>query len=287
MCSLYVPTSVKSHKQYNINIYIPYISQPKQLINKWGPKLRPPCTAIPVNTLITSRLNCCNSLLHGRLWKPLHKLQLVQNAAACIITRTPSTEHITPALQQLHWLPIKSCIHFKILLLTFKILHNLAPSYLDELIYIHTPSRTLRSSSTIQLFTPSTNQTTMSVWIASLSHLTGCVWPLSKKFCFPPHPFVCWLVCHHDYKKTAEHVTWLLKEREETEPESELSSLYLDLKLFLRAFFYVLYGHHKIKWMRLIRNILDQVVDWMGKPCSEYTEHSSLVSGEVAGFVFT
>ena len=70
-----------------------------------------------------------------------------------------SDEHITPALQQLHWLPIKSCTDFKILLLTF--LHNLAPSYLAELIHIHTPSRTLRSSSTIQLFTPSANLTTM------------------------------------------------------------------------------------------------------------------------------
>ena len=63
--------------------------------------------------------------------------------------------------QQLHWLPIKSCIDFRILLLTFKILHNLAPSYLAELIHIYTPPCRLWSSSTIQLFTPSANQTTM------------------------------------------------------------------------------------------------------------------------------
>uniref|UniRef100_A0A671V9K1 Reverse transcriptase domain-containing protein n=1 Tax=Sparus aurata TaxID=8175 RepID=A0A671V9K1_SPAAU len=59
------------------------------------------------------------------------------------------------------YLPIKSRFNFKTLLLTFKILHNLAPSYLAELIHAHTPSRTLRSSSTIQLFTPSANLTTM------------------------------------------------------------------------------------------------------------------------------
>ena len=69
--------------------------------------------------------------------------KLVQNAAAHSITRTPFAEHTTPVLQQLHWLPIKSCIDFKILRLTFKILYNLPPSYLSELIHIHTPSHTI------------------------------------------------------------------------------------------------------------------------------------------------
>ena len=75
----------------------------------------------------------CNFLLFD-----LHKLQLIQNKAALIITRTPSIEHITPALQQLHWLPIKFRIDFKILLLTFKILHNLVPSYLWTYSHLHT-----------------------------------------------------------------------------------------------------------------------------------------------------
>ena len=56
-----------------------------------------------------------------------------------------------------------------ILLLTFKILHNLAPPYLAELIHTHTPSCTLWSSSTIQLFTTSANLITMGSWAFSRS----------------------------------------------------------------------------------------------------------------------
>ncbi len=63
----------------------------------------------------------------------------------------PSTEHISPVLQQLHWLPVKYRVEFKILLLTYKALHNLAPQYLSQLLHVYTPSRALRSSSSISL----------------------------------------------------------------------------------------------------------------------------------------
>ena len=77
-----------------------------------------------VNAFVTSRLDYCNSLLSGSSRKSLKTLQLVQNAAACVLTRTKKREHITPVLASLHWLPVKSRIEFKILLLTFKALNN-------------------------------------------------------------------------------------------------------------------------------------------------------------------
>ena len=44
-------------------------------------------------------------------------------------------DHITPVLINLHWLPVRYIINFKILLLTFKALYGMAPSYISELIY--------------------------------------------------------------------------------------------------------------------------------------------------------
>ena len=48
--------------------------------------------------------------------------------------------HITPLRAELHWLPVRSRIHYKILLITFKILHGLSPKYPSDLISIQQPS---------------------------------------------------------------------------------------------------------------------------------------------------
>ena len=52
---------------------------------------------------------------------------------------------------QLHWLPIAERIKFKVVLLTFKCLHDLSPSYNKELLTPYGPARMLRSSSTLLL----------------------------------------------------------------------------------------------------------------------------------------
>jgi len=54
--------------------------------------------------------------------RSLRRLQLVQNAAAGLLTATKKREHITPVLASLHWLPVRFTIDFKILMFVFKIL---------------------------------------------------------------------------------------------------------------------------------------------------------------------
>jgi len=51
---------------------------------------------------ISCRLDYCNLLLCGLPDTLLRKVQSVQNAAARLITRMPRTDHITPALCELH-----------------------------------------------------------------------------------------------------------------------------------------------------------------------------------------
>lgn len=109
-----------------------------------------------VHAFVSSKLDYCNSLLFNHPKTQLHRLQRMQNIAARIITLTRSSEHITPILKSLHWLPVKQRIHYKILLLTFRCLHNLAPVYLSDLLTPYTPSRALRSSEGNFLIEPNT-----------------------------------------------------------------------------------------------------------------------------------
>ncbi len=73
-------------------------------------------------------------------------LQYVQNSAACLITHTRKNDHITPILYHLHWLPVSLCINQKIIV-TYKTLHNLGPTYFSDLLLPYVPARSLRSSS--------------------------------------------------------------------------------------------------------------------------------------------
>ena len=47
-----------------------------------------------------------------------------------------SFHHISPVLQGLHWLPIKSSLVFKVPLYSLKAIHDLAPSYPADLLYV-------------------------------------------------------------------------------------------------------------------------------------------------------
>ena len=90
-------------------------------------------TELLIHSLVISRLDYGNGLLYGVSDKLLDKLQRVQNVAARVVVKASRYDHITPILKTLHWLPIRYRTEYKLLLLTFKALHHLAPSYLTTL----------------------------------------------------------------------------------------------------------------------------------------------------------
>ena len=77
--------------------------------------------------------------------------KLRRNAAARVVMLVPKFEHITPVMIELHLLPMRDGIIYKILLLIFKCLSGEAPTNLQKMIRWHIPRRTLRSSSELLL----------------------------------------------------------------------------------------------------------------------------------------
>ena len=86
-----------------------------------------------------------------KLWSPLSIL-----FSARMMFCAPKHCHIMPLHLQLHWLPIRLRIEFKILLFTFKVLQGSAPKYLIDLISVLPPSRynLRRNNKGILLSTP-------------------------------------------------------------------------------------------------------------------------------------
>ena len=107
-------------------------------------------------SLISSRLDYANSLLNGTSVSNLTKLQRIQNYAAKLVLQQPTNRSST-ALNCLHWLPVKHRINFKLLALTYKLLHSGTPSYLAHKLHVYIPARDLRSTDQDLLVQPHTS----------------------------------------------------------------------------------------------------------------------------------
>jgi hypothetical protein len=116
---------------------------------------RPIATTL-ANSLVSSKLDYCNSLYFGIPQSNIAKLQRIQNSLARAITSTSKRQHISPVLKELHWLPVKQRIEFKISLLTFKTLQNHQPTYLYEMLTPPTHTISTRSTDSSALMVPHT-----------------------------------------------------------------------------------------------------------------------------------
>ena len=98
--------------------------------------------------LVMSHIDYANSLYQGLPEVTLRKLQMVQNMAAKLVLNRYRLSSATEARKELHWLPIKYRVQYKILILVHKCIKGEAPTYLIDLIKEQPISRQgLRSAS--------------------------------------------------------------------------------------------------------------------------------------------
>ena len=117
---------------------------------------QPACKTI-VHALVMYRVDYGNALLFGLPEMQLHKLQMIQNSAARLVTGTHGRDHITPVLFKLHRLPVRYRIEFKLLVLVYQAVHHLGPAYLTSLVTPYAPTRSLRSAAHCSLTIPRYN----------------------------------------------------------------------------------------------------------------------------------
>ena len=104
----------------------------------------------------------------------LARLQRVKNTLARVVAQKPRFCHITPVLSDLHWLPVRHRISFKIATVTYRVLQFQQPSYLASLVPRYVPARALHSSSSLSVCVP-TRKTTMAA-SKSFSSVASVIW---------------------------------------------------------------------------------------------------------------
>lgn len=111
-----------------------------------------------VHGLVFSVIDFCNCLCYGLPNSDVHGLQMIINSAARIVTNMPrfSYDRITPVCIQLHILPFKARVVYKICLMTFKALRFGEPKYILNLLsrYMPDTNMNLRSVEAERLSEP-------------------------------------------------------------------------------------------------------------------------------------
>ena len=106
-------------------------------------------------SIVGTRIDYCNSLLYDAADKHLEKLQRVQNKLARTVLNVGIRDHHTvDLLRELHWLPIRSRIVFKVATLCRRALSEGEPTYLASMVNYYQPTRTLRSADQSLLVEP-------------------------------------------------------------------------------------------------------------------------------------
>ena len=105
-----------------------------------------------VRGLVLSRLDYANSLLFGTREADLTRLQRLQNKAARLFLSCGRDQSSTDLFRELHWLPVKQRIIYKLMLYIYKALNDMAPCYISAMVHLQNTDpaeyrQRLRSSS--------------------------------------------------------------------------------------------------------------------------------------------
>jgi len=73
-----------------------------------------------IATIVGARLDYCNSLLYGTSECNMDRLSRVQNPLVRVVLKAPWTASATDLRRQLHWLPIRQRIAFKLAAVAYK-----------------------------------------------------------------------------------------------------------------------------------------------------------------------
>ena len=103
-------------------------------------------------SLAISHLNYGNVILIKCPDATLGLMQKVQNTAAGMVLNKHQSYSATECQNQLHQLPIKSRIEYKVLTIVFKCKHSMAPKYLQDLLEAKEHHRQGLKSNNKQLF---------------------------------------------------------------------------------------------------------------------------------------
>ena len=110
-----------------------------------------------VSAFVLSRLDYCNAILAGLPSSTLAPLQRVQNAAARLVLDLKPRDHLTSAYHQLHWLPVRQRIDYKLCLLIHLAVIGKSPVYLASLLTTaKSRGSTSRSADRGDMFIPRT-----------------------------------------------------------------------------------------------------------------------------------
>ena len=134
--------------QLNLDAQINSVSQLCYLhqrdLSRIGSKLSLDLKVQMVHSNILCFIDYCNSVYGKLSEKNLQKLQKIQNNAVRFIFGLygrKSRESVLPYLKKLHFLPVRYRIRYKICLLVFKCINNIAPNYLKDLLSLRETRR--------------------------------------------------------------------------------------------------------------------------------------------------